>query len=210
MITATDWPSGEYQAGQQVSVTVTLRRGDSYAAEAIGLKLRIRDESGGIDEVSQIVVLGGMETRQVTLQWTVPVSASSGSYDLEVSTWDLDTGYHTSNLLNNDFNGNEATLEAITMAELEAMSGLSGKRDPFVPLDNTGWNNSSFTIGGGGSQPTSSSDVNGDNAVNVLDMIMVGQRWGQTGPAGWVAEDVNEDGAVNVLDTILIGQNWTG
>ncbi len=53
-------------------------------------------------------------------------------------------------------------------------------------------------------------DVNGDGHVNVLDLILVGQRLGDTGPPGWIPEDINEDGHIDVLDMILIGQHWTG
>jgi outer membrane protein assembly factor BamB len=53
-------------------------------------------------------------------------------------------------------------------------------------------------------------DVNKDGQVNVLDMIGVGQKFGQTGTPGWIREDVNKDGEINVLDMILIGQHWTG
>lgn len=53
-------------------------------------------------------------------------------------------------------------------------------------------------------------DVNGDGAANVLDMVLVGQHWGQNGLTGWIREDTNEDGAVDVLDEIVIGQGWTG
>jgi hypothetical protein len=53
-------------------------------------------------------------------------------------------------------------------------------------------------------------DVNGDGATNVLDMILIGQHWGETGLAGWTQVDANEDGSINVLDMIIIGQNWTG
>ncbi len=53
-------------------------------------------------------------------------------------------------------------------------------------------------------------DVNGDGHVNVLDMIRVGQHWGETGGPHWIREDVNKDGNVNVLDIIVIGQHWTG
>ena len=53
-------------------------------------------------------------------------------------------------------------------------------------------------------------DVSTDGAVNVLDMIRVGQHWDEAGLEGWIREDVNEDGTVNVLDMILIGQHWTG
>jgi hypothetical protein len=53
-------------------------------------------------------------------------------------------------------------------------------------------------------------DVNGDGAVNALDMIRVGQHWGETGAGGWIREDINQDGTVNVLDATLVGQHWTG
>ena len=53
-------------------------------------------------------------------------------------------------------------------------------------------------------------DVNGDGAVNALDMIRVGQHWGETGVGGWIREDINQDGTVNVLDATLVGQHWTG
>ncbi len=53
-------------------------------------------------------------------------------------------------------------------------------------------------------------DVNRDGAVNVLDMIRLGQHWNQTGVPGWITEDVNADGVVNILDMIVVGQNWSG
>jgi hypothetical protein len=53
-------------------------------------------------------------------------------------------------------------------------------------------------------------DVNGDGAANVLDMVLVGQNWGETDLTGWIREDANEDGTINVLDIIIIGQHWTG
>ncbi len=52
-------------------------------------------------------------------------------------------------------------------------------------------------------------DVNQDGVVSVLDMISVGQHWGETGSPGWIRQDVNGDGAVNVLDQTLIGQHWS-
>jgi hypothetical protein len=59
-------------------------------------------------------------------------------------------------------------------------------------------------------QPYPDWDVNADDKTNVLDMIRIGQHWGETGQIGWIPEDVNEDGNINVLDMILIGQHWTG
>jgi hypothetical protein len=52
-------------------------------------------------------------------------------------------------------------------------------------------------------------DVNNDGVVNVLDMISVGQHWGEEGTNGWIPEDINSDGVINVLDIILIIQNCT-
>ncbi len=52
-------------------------------------------------------------------------------------------------------------------------------------------------------------DINTDGATNVLDLIRVGQHFGETGAAGWIPEDVNMDGRINVLDMILIGQHWS-
>jgi hypothetical protein len=52
-------------------------------------------------------------------------------------------------------------------------------------------------------------DINGDGVANVLDMILIGQRWGETGLSGWIKADTNKDGTINVLDMIIIGQHWT-
>ncbi|MBN1189425.1 MAG: PQQ-binding-like beta-propeller repeat protein [Dehalococcoidales bacterium] len=51
-------------------------------------------------------------------------------------------------------------------------------------------------------------DVNQDGSINVLDMILVGNHFGQTGTPGWLEEDVNSDGDINVLDLILIGNHF--
>jgi hypothetical protein len=51
-------------------------------------------------------------------------------------------------------------------------------------------------------------DVNGDGCISVLDVILVGQHWGETGDPRWATFDVNGDGAVSVLDVILVGQHW--
>jgi hypothetical protein len=47
-------------------------------------------------------------------------------------------------------------------------------------------------------------DVNGDNTVDVLDLLMVLAAWGDTG----VPEDINEDGIVDVLDLLEVIAAW--
>jgi len=51
-------------------------------------------------------------------------------------------------------------------------------------------------------------DVNSDGCADVLDIILVGQGFGQSGPSCWTPDDVNCDSAVNVLDIIVIGQHF--
>ena len=47
-------------------------------------------------------------------------------------------------------------------------------------------------------------DVNADGVVNILDLVFVAARFGQTDPEA----DVNADGTVNILDLTLIAQNF--
>lgn len=47
-------------------------------------------------------------------------------------------------------------------------------------------------------------DVNSDGTVNILDLVFVAARFGQTDPDA----DVNADGTVNILDLTLIAQNF--
>ena len=52
--------------------------------------------------------------------------------------------------------------------------------------------------------PLCAADVNGDNIVNVSDLLAVIDQWGQVkSPA-----DVTNDGLVNVSDLLLIIGNW--
>ena len=54
-----------------------------------------------------------------------------------------------------------------------------------------------------------SADVNGDDVVNILDLVLVAQHLGETKPSNSKV-DVNGDGVVNILDLILIAQHLGG
>jgi hypothetical protein len=51
-------------------------------------------------------------------------------------------------------------------------------------------------------------DVNGDHVVNILDLALVGNHWGETGVPGWIPEDVNADGVIGILDFATLGLHW--
>ena len=51
-------------------------------------------------------------------------------------------------------------------------------------------------------------DVNEDGLVNMLDIILVGQHFSETGAPGWIREDVNDDGNIDMLDIIIVGQHF--
>ena len=49
-------------------------------------------------------------------------------------------------------------------------------------------------------------DLNGDGIVNILDLVLVGQNFGQAHPQA----DVNNDGVVNIFDLITVAQHLGG
>ena len=50
-------------------------------------------------------------------------------------------------------------------------------------------------------------DVNGDGQVNILDLVVVAQQFGQSVPADSPA-DVNRDGVVNILDLVEVARHF--
>jgi hypothetical protein len=48
-------------------------------------------------------------------------------------------------------------------------------------------------------------DINGDGAVNVLDLLLLLKAWGESGEP----EDLHGDGIVDVLDLLLLLSNWS-
>ena len=49
-------------------------------------------------------------------------------------------------------------------------------------------------------------DLNGDGLVNILDLVLIGQNFGQAHPQA----DVNDDGVVNIFDLITVAQQLGG
>jgi hypothetical protein len=53
-------------------------------------------------------------------------------------------------------------------------------------------------------------DVNGDGAVNALDVAALLSAWGACPPKGGCAADLNADGSVSSPDIAVLLSNWTG
>ncbi|HBC95082.1 MAG TPA: hypothetical protein DCZ10_19870, partial [Pelotomaculum sp.] len=47
-------------------------------------------------------------------------------------------------------------------------------------------------------------DFNDDGNVNISDLILLGQHYGQTGTPGWIIYDVYEDGVIDDLDADVV------
>lgn len=51
-------------------------------------------------------------------------------------------------------------------------------------------------------------DVNTDGKVDVQDLVIAGQHFGETTTQPYPIYDLNKDGVVNILDLIIVGQNY--
>ena len=51
-------------------------------------------------------------------------------------------------------------------------------------------------------------DVNDDGCMDISDLVIVAQQWGETGPPGWIPEDVNDDGVIDISDLVIAAQHW--
>ena len=82
---------------------------------------------------------------------------------------------------------------------LELVTNPAGSAD----YDKANW--ADLLITAEGVESLSSEDVNRDGMVNILDLVLVAQEFGQKTPRNPQA-DVNNDGHVNVLDLVLVAR----
>jgi len=122
---------------------------------------------------------------------TLTVNGGSSPYEWTISSGILPTGLSLSN--NGLISGVPTEVSGPTSVDFQAtdITGLKVTKCLSISVV--------YAIG----------DVNMDGSVNVLDMILISNDFGQTGTHGWIREDVNNDGFVNVLDLITTAQHFT-
>ncbi len=87
---------------------------------------------------------------------------------------------------------NEMMLQGVAIADGKVLFG-----------NDAGW---LFALGD--TPPLPDWDVNADGTVNLLDLVRVGLRYGETGAPGWIPEDVDRSGAIDILDLAMIGDHF--
>ena len=74
---------------------------------------------------------------------------------------------------------------------------------PFLGWD-VGMDNPRITT-----EPTATpGDLNGDGVVNVFDLLILLEDWGECGDPDDCPADLNDDGTVNVFDLLILLENW--
>jgi hypothetical protein len=51
-------------------------------------------------------------------------------------------------------------------------------------------------------------DINKDGVCDMLDLVAISEKYGETGPPGWIREDVNNDGEIRVMDIVLLSNHY--
>ena len=85
-----------------------------------------------------------------------------------------------------------------------------GEEGVIVQIDSDGDGTFEKTINTGATFTTEeeySLDINSDGIVDISDLVIVGQHFGESSSSDLKA-DVNKDGTVDILDLILVGQNF--
>jgi hypothetical protein len=63
-------------------------------------------------------------------------------------------------------------------------------------------------VEGVGSEPANPADLNCDGAVNVADLLILFDSWGDCADPEDCPADLNSDGVVNVADLLILFDNW--
>ncbi len=51
-------------------------------------------------------------------------------------------------------------------------------------------------------------DINNDGNCSLMDLVIVSNTFGQSGPPGWIREDIDNNGAIEVFDLVLLSNQY--
>jgi outer membrane protein assembly factor BamB len=200
---------GSDGVGDLVWGPVTIERTDSTPAYHAG-KIYVSGGSYGYSNEGERTYCIDVATE--TIDWQTPVGAEPGALDVgnfacsvAVANGLVFTG--------KPVHGGAHAFDYQAIYALDAATGAEvwhydhGGASPSIA------NGKVFTVGEGKvwafEDPAYPAwDVNQDGITNYLDMILIGNHYGENGSPGWIPEDVNNDGTVNYLDMILIGNHY--
>jgi hypothetical protein len=58
------------------------------------------------------------------------------------------------------------------------------------------------------SSETPDYDINTDGSCNILDIVLIANRFDETGTPGWIREDADKNGIVNIYDIIFLSNHY--
>ncbi len=155
------------------------------------------------------VALPDVDLDGTVLRQGTPANPNAGAGSLACTTISLDSGLATYTDTSGAFTFHAITEGAYTISA--AYPGyLSAVKDLDVTLDAPIFNAGSISLRGG--------DVNGDKAINILDIGSIISKFGKSGMAVKSASadcsvtdepaDINDDGLVNISDLAIAAGNW--
>ena len=147
----------------------------------------------------------------VDLTWTAVGNECSGqadSYDLRYSTSPITP----SNFVAATPVGGVAAPQEGGASEQFTVHGLSPRTTYYfaIEAETEAGNNSGPSNVATVTTPAVVGDVNGDDHVNVLDLLIFAESWGKaSGQAGYNAAcDFDHGGSVDVVDLLLLAEHW--
>jgi len=145
--------------GQTITATVTIKNNGYYQTSARGIVLQVKDADGNWYETSFIRVWTALQSRDLSLNFTLPVGVNLSTCTARLVTYDLDkrnssrdpvyalwaTNYVTLGLDSNIENNTLAQYTTAVKAHPTALNSLGRQEPELVILDYTGWS----TLSGG-------------------------------------------------------------